>query len=78
MEGNDIIKLEDFDLDNISIDENPYKKILFYIISYKTLISAKLMRIRFDRLNRFIRVYKGARYLVWFEAEKYWFNLQQN
>ena len=64
MEGNDIIKLEDFDLDNISIDENPYKKILFYIISYKTLISAKLMRIRFDRLNRFIRVYKGARYLV--------------
>ena len=64
MEGNDIIKLEDFDLDNISIDENPYKKNLFYIISYKTLISAKLMRIRFDRLNRFIRVYKGARYLV--------------
>ena len=64
MEGNDIIKLEDFDLDNISIDENPYKKILFYIISYKTLISAKLMRIRFDRLNRFIRVYKRARYLV--------------
>ena len=64
MEGNDIIKLEDFNLDNISIDENPYKKILFYIISYKTLISAKLMRIRFDRLNRFIRVYKGARYLV--------------
>ena len=64
MEGNDIIKLEDFNLDNISIDENPYKKILFYIISYKTLIRAKLMRIRFDRLNRFIRVYKGARYLV--------------
>ena len=64
MEGNDIIKLEDFNLDNISIDENPYKKILLYIISYKTLIRAKLMRIRFDRLNRFIRVYKGARYLV--------------
>ena len=32
----DIIKLEDFDLDNILIDEKSYEDILIYGISYKT------------------------------------------
>ena len=32
------IKLEDFDLDNILIDEKPLTNILIYDISYKTLI----------------------------------------
>ena len=35
---NDIIKFEDFDFDNISVDEKSYKNILVYDISYKTLI----------------------------------------
>ena len=38
----DIIKLEDFDLDNILIDEKSYEDILIYGISYKTLINSNL------------------------------------
>ena len=30
----DIFKTEDFDLDNISVDEKPYKNVLVYNISY--------------------------------------------
>ena len=32
----DVIKTEDFDFDNILIDEKSYKNILVYNISYKT------------------------------------------
>ena len=41
----DIIKLEDFYIDNILIDQNSQKNIL---ISYKTLIGSKSLRIRFN------------------------------
>ena len=34
----DIIKLENFDLDNVLIDEKSDENILIYDISYKTLI----------------------------------------
>ena len=34
----DIIKIEEFGFDNISIDEKACKNILIYSISYKTLI----------------------------------------
>ena len=37
----DIIKIEDFNLDNILIDEKSYKNVLVYNISYRTLIDAK-------------------------------------
>ena len=37
----DIIKLEDFDLDNILIDEKSNENILTCEISYKTLIGLK-------------------------------------
>ena len=40
----DIIKFEDFDLDNILIDGKS-KKRFFYKVSYKTLIYAKRLRI---------------------------------
>ena len=39
----DIIKLEDFNLDNISIDKKLHKIILIYDISYKNLIDPKLL-----------------------------------
>ena len=61
-------KFEDFQLDNILIDEKSYKKVLVYTISYKHFIAAK--RIRFDKIDRFIRVYDGTRYLVLFGNEK--------
>ena len=47
----DIIKFEDFDLDNILIDEKPQENILVYEISYKTLAGTKPLRIRFDKID---------------------------
>ena len=68
---NDIIKFEDFDLDNILIDEKSYETILVYNTSYKTSIDAKPLHIKLDKMDAFIRVYDGARYLVLFWAAKY-------
>ena len=67
----DIIKTDNFDFNNILIDERSYENILIYNISYNTLIGAKSFRIRFDKVEEFIRVYDGTRYLVLFEPEKY-------
>ena len=67
----DIIKLEDFDLDNILIDKKSYKNIMIYDISYKTLIDSKSLHIRFDQMGGFIRTYDGTRYLTLFGSEKY-------
>ena len=51
-----ITKFEDLGLDNILIDAKPYENILVYNISYKNLIGDKPLRIRFDKVDRFIRV----------------------
>ena len=72
--NDDIIKIEDFNLDNILIDEKSYENILVYNISYKTLIDAKPLCIRFDKIDAFIRFYDGTRYLVLFGSQKYDFN----
>ena len=37
---------------------------------YKSLVSAKPLRIRFNNIDEFIRVYDGTRYLVLFGAGK--------
>ena len=66
----DIIKIEDFDLNNVLIDENSYENILVYNISYKSLIDSKPWRIRFDKLDGFIRVYDRTKYLVLIRSEK--------
>ena len=66
-----IIKIEDFNLDNILIDEKSFENILLFNISQKTLIDVKPLRIRFDKIDEFIRVYDGARYLTLFGSEKY-------
>ena len=67
----DIIKIGDFELDNILIDEKSYENILVYNISYKTLLDAKPLQIRFNKIDWIIRVYDGTRYLVLFGSEKY-------
>ena len=67
---NDIIKLEEFDVDYALIDEKSNKNILIYDI-YKTLIEIKPLRIRFDKIDWFIRIYDGTRCLVLFGSEKY-------
>ena len=58
----DIIKLEDFDTDNILINEKSHENILIYKISYKTLIDLKPLRIRFDEIDGFVRTYDEIRY----------------
>ena len=62
----DLIKLEDFDLDNILVDKKSLESVLIYGISYKTLIDPKSLRIRFDQTDGFIRIYDGTRYLTLF------------
>ena len=44
---------------------------MVYNILYKTLIGEKLLRIRLDKVDGFIKVYDGTRYLVLFGPEKY-------
>ena len=66
----DIIKIEDLEIDNILMDEKSYENILVYNISYKTLIDVKPLRIRFDKIDGFIKVYGGTRYLALFGSEK--------
>ena len=38
---------------------------------YRTLIGTKQLHIKFDKIDGFIRVYNGTRYLVLFGSEKY-------
>ena len=51
----DIIKTKDFDFGNILIYENLHENILVYVISYKTLISARPLHIRFDKVDGSVR-----------------------
>ena len=51
--------------------EKSHENILIYDISYKSLIGPKLLRIRFDKIDRFIKIYDGTKYLVLLGPEKY-------
>ena len=57
-----IIKSEDFDLRNILIDKKSNESILFYKVSYKTLTYPKPLRIWFDKIDGFIKIYDETRY----------------
>ena len=70
----DIIKIEDFDPDNILIDKKSQENNLFYNISLKKLIDSKPLHIRFDKIDGFIRFYDRTRYLVLFGSEKFHFS----
>ena len=67
----DIIKLEDFDIDNILIDEKSHENILIYDILYKNLIDPKPFRVRFFKIDEIIRIYDGTGYSILFGSEKY-------
>ena len=67
----DIIKIEDFDFHNMLFDEKSYKNIVIYDILYKNLIGEKPLRIIFDKVNEYIGVYDGTKYLILFDREKY-------
>ena len=68
---NDIIKIEDFNFDNIFVDQKSYENLLVSKISYKTFIGAKPMYIRFDKVHGFIKVYDGTKYVKLFDLAKY-------
>ena len=65
-----ITKFEDFDFDNNFTDEKSYENILIYKILHRTFIEAKPLRIRFEQIDGFKRVYDGTRYLALFGLEK--------
>ena len=55
----------------ILIDKKTFANILVYNISYKSLIDSKRLSITFNKIDGFVRVYDGTRYLVLFGSEKY-------
>ena len=67
----DIIKLGDFDLGNILIDKKSHKNILICNTLYKTLIDPKPLHIRFDKIDGFIIICGGTRYLTLFGIKRY-------
>ena len=44
---------------------------IFSFMAYKTLIGPKALRIRFDKIDWFIKTYNTSRYLILFDLEKY-------
>ena len=56
--------------EDILFDEKLYKEkngnILIYNISHKTFMGWKPLRIRFDKIDGFIKIYDGTKYLVLF------------
>ena len=58
-------------IDSILIDKNSDKNILIYDISW-ALIASEPLRIKFNRIDGFIKIYDGTRYLTLFGLEKYY------
>ena len=52
----DVIKLQDFDLDNILIYEESYENIFIYDISYKTLNGSRPLWVTSDKIDGIIRI----------------------
>ena len=63
-----ITKIEDFYFD-ILINEN-HAKMFWLLTFHTTLIGAKPLRIRFDKVDGFIKDYNGTRYIVLFGLEE--------
>ena len=50
-------------------NEKSHENIFVYDISYKTLIGSKPFRIRFHKIDGFIRIYDGNRYVALIDTE---------
>ena len=67
---NDITYIENFDLNNIKIDENSYKNILVYYIGYTTINkdqkinSVNRLYIIFYKVKRYFEEIKGNKHLT--------------
>ena len=49
---------------NTLLDKKTYKDILIYDISYKTFMGLNPLRIRFHKIDGFIKIYDGIKYLL--------------
>ena len=65
-------KIEAFGFHNILLDIEFHENISVCDISYKTLVGAKALRRTFDKVNGFIRVCDGTRYLALFGPEEHY------
>ena len=63
---NDTVTVSDI---SFIFNEKSNKNTLFYDVSYKTFMGEKPLGIRFNKIDRFIKVYDRIRYLVIFD---YW------
>ena len=63
--------MEDLYLDNTLIQKKSPKNIWVYAILYKTLVDPKPLRMRFYKINGFIRIYDGNKYLTLPESEEH-------
>ena len=62
----DIMTVEDINSSGVLLDEKEYENILTYGISYKNFLGSKPLHIKFDKIDGFIKIYDGIRYLVLF------------
>ena len=53
----DIMRVADIDFYQILLEEKANENILIYGISYKIFIGAKPLRIRFDEIDVYIKIY---------------------
>ena len=53
----DIIKFEEFNFDNILIDEKSYENILIYDVLNRTFVGTKSLRFRVNKMSGFIGIY---------------------
>ena len=67
----DIIKIENSVFKNVLLDEKLYQNILIFDVVYKTLIVSWPLRITFNNVNGFVKLYGESKYLASFVSKKY-------
>ena len=60
----DTMRVCDITFNDILLNQKSYKNTLIYDVSYKTILVEKPSHIRFDKIDGFIKVHDGLRYLV--------------
>ena len=66
---NDFMSIENVDVNNIKIDENPHKNILIYYIEY-AMIKKDLSYLIFTNLNGYFEEFNGNKYLMLFPTNE--------
>ena len=65
------MRVIDFDFSDILWNEKSYENVLIDNISYKTFMGEKPLCIWFEKVDGFIKIYDGIRYLILFTPERY-------